>query len=267
MELTRPLVMGIVNVTPDSFYEGSRASTPEEVVTRVGTMLGEGADIVDIGACSTRPGSVSVDADEEIRRLEGPLEAVRRAFPEAVLSLDTFRASVADECIRRWSVDIVNDISGGADPDMFRVVGNRGVPYVLTHMRGTPADMDSRCSYGDVVADVTRELAFRLNEARLAGIADVFVDPGFGFAKTVGQNLLLLRHLVCLEVLGCPLLVGISRKRMARIPGSENAAASLASTVALNAVAVSKGAAVIRVHDVTEGVAVARSIGRLWNLD
>lgn len=264
----RPWVMGILNATPDSFHAPSRigplasADAAAEAVTRVGAMLDAGADIIDIGACSTRPGSQPPSPGEEMRRLEAVMPALRRAFPDALLSVDTFRASVARECLERWEVDVINDVSGGADPDMFSVVAAAGATYVLMHMRGTPADMDSRCSYGDVVADVVGELAFRLNEARDAGICNVIVDPGFGFAKTLEQNLVLLKHLRNFAILGCPLLVGMSRKRMAAVSGD-----TLISTVALNAVALSQGASIIRVHDVPEGVATAQTVGSLWNLE
>lgn len=261
-EMTRPWVMGILNVTPDSFHPSSRAQSPEEAACKAAEMAAAGADIIDVGACSTRPGSVSVSEEEELRRLEGAMEAIRRRLPSGsvLISVDTFRASVAAECLRRWDVDIINDVSGGADPGMFPTVARHGAAYVLMHSRGCPADMDSRCGYGDVVADVIRELAFRLNEARLAGLCNVIIDPGFGFAKTVGQNLTLLRHLDRFRVLGCPVLAGISRKRMT-VDGS------LASTIALNAVAIAAGASIIRVHDVAEGVATAQTVGSLWNLD
>lgn len=262
VELTRPWVMGILNVTPDSFYEPSRVSEPVKAVARVGEMLDAGADIIDIGACSTRPGARLVSPEEEMKRLSAALEAVRAAYPDAVISVDTFRASVARECLSRWNVEIINDISGGDDPEMYDVVARHGAVYVLMHKRGLPEDMDTRCEYGDVVADVVRELAFRLNEARKAGICDVIVDPGFGFAKTVGQNLRLLDNLELFRELGCPLLVGISHKRM-----TGSLTDSEVPTVTLNAVALYKGANIIRVHDVEAGVSTAQTIGKLWNLE
>lgn len=256
MKLDRPRVMGILNVTPDSFYQPVRTLDADDAVTRVGRMLDEGADIIDIGACSTRPGSESVSAEEELDRLEKVLPEVRRAYPEALLSVDTFRASVARVCMERWGADIINDVSGGDDPEMFAEVARGGAAYVLMHKRGTPSDMDSRCVYDDVTGDIIRELAFRLDAARKAGLCDVIIDPGFGFAKTSGQGMEILGNLERLAILGCPLLVGFSRKRMA--------GGSLAATVALNAVAIAKGAAFIRVHDVAEGVQTARTIGKLW---
>lgn len=262
-ELRRPLVMGILNLTPDSFFAESRTLGARDAAMRVRAMLEAGADIIDVGACSTRPGAESPSAEEEMRRLEEPMEEIRRNFPDAVISLDTFRAEVADEGIRRWGIDIINDVSGGRDPEMFGVAARHKTGYILMHSRGNSADMDGRAQYDDVTADVVSELAFRLAEARLAGVCNVIVDPGFGFAKTVDQNLRLLAELDRLEVLGCPILAGISRKRMAREASGCDAADSLTPTIALNAVALMKGANIIRVHDVREAALTARTIGRL----
>lgn len=253
VRMKRPWVMGIFNATPDSFYEPARYPDMRTF---------EGADIIDIGACSTRPGSLPVTADEELSRLEGPVYEIRKAFPDAILSVDTFRAEVAEVCLSRWKVDMVNDISGGNDPDMFSTVARHKALYVLMHMRGVPADMDSRTQYDDVVADVIRELAFRLAEARKAGIMDIFIDPGFGFAKSVSQNFTLLRNLRNFRVLGCPLLVGMSRKRMTRVEGVADPAAA---SVALDAFALANGADVIRVHDVKAGLSTVNIFANLWN--
>lgn len=264
LRLDRPRVMGILNATPDSFHAPSRAASAPDAVRRAGEMLSQGADIIDIGACSTRPGSESPAPEEEMRRLEAVVPALREAFPEAMLSIDTFRASVAGHCLDRWGVEMINDVSGGDDPDMFATVAAHGAAYVLMHMRGIPADMDSRCDYADVTADVVRELAFRVDAARAAGICNLVVDPGFGFAKTEAQNFELLRNLDRLAVLGCPVLVGMSRKRMTHEAGGDDTSA-LAATVALNAVAMTKGAAFVRVHDVREAAAAANMISKLWN--
>lgn len=264
IEIERPLVMGILNLTPDSFYAPSRRQTAEEAVKRVGSMIEEGADIIDIGACSTRPGSESVSAEEETGRLRAPLEAIRKAYPDVLISLDTFRGEVADECIERFEIDIINDISGNPDERMIETVATHQAGYILTHMRGIPANMMTRCDYGeDVVADVVKELAFSLDRLHRHGGANVIVDPGFGFAKTTEQNLRILNHLDYLKVLGCPVLAGISRKTMVRDAGECDLADSLVSTVALNAVALMKGASVIRVHDVREGRQTVRTITNL----
>lgn len=264
VEFSRPWVMGILNLTPDSFFPGSRTLNADEAVKRARAMLEQGADIIDIGACSTRPGSEAPTAEEELRRLEAPLEAIRRAFTEAIISVDTFRSSVARECLERWGVDIINDISGGDDPDMYAVVAAAGACYVMMHRRGTPADMDSCCEYEtDVTTEVVKELAFRLDAARRAGLCNVIVDPGFGFAKTSEQNYELLAHLERLRVLECPILVGLSRKRMVRDAAGCDLADALIPTVAMNAAAILNGANIIRVHDVAEGCLTAKAVAKL----
>lgn len=267
IEFRRPWVMGIINVTPDSFYESSRTLVVEDVLKRASAMLKVGVNILDIGACSTRPGSVSIGEEEEMARLQPPLRALKHYFPNAIISVDTFRVTVAEECLRRGQADIINDISGGADLSMFKIIEKYGGAYVLMHMRGTPANMDNRCQYGtDVVADVVKELAFKLAIAREAGIANVIIDPGFGFAKTTEQNLRILDRLDELRVLGCPVLAGISRKRMVREACGCDIKDSLTATVALNSIAIMKGASIIRVHDGKEGVLTAKTIGSLWTV-
>lgn len=257
--------MGILNLTPDSFYATSREMDPVAAARRVSAMVNEGADIIDIGACSTRPGSAPVSADEEMRRLSAPLEAIRAACPEALVSIDTFRADVARECVERWNVDFINDISGGADPEMFATVAKAGCGYVLMHNRGFAAAERPDEDYGeDVAATVLKELAFKVGEARLAGVCNLIVDPGFGFGKTTEQNFRLLACLDAFKALGCPVLVGLSRKKMVREACECDAADSLSGTIALNAAALMNGASIIRVHDVEEGAHTARSIGRLW---
>lgn len=256
--------MGIINLTPDSFYAPSCKPSVSEALAQASAMVQAGADILDIGACSTRPGSESAGEEQEMERLAAPLDAIRKAFPHTLVSVDTFRASVAKECLRRWDVDIINDVSGGTDPEMLKVVARHGAGYILMHMRGTPADMQTKCNYKDVVAEVIEELAFRVDAARRAGVCNLIVDPGFGFAKDTMQNFALLRNLNKFEVLGCPVLVGMSRKKMVREAGECELSDSLTSTIALNAVALTNGASIIRVHDVREGVQTAKTIGRLW---
>ena len=264
VELCRPLVMGILNLTPDSFYAGSRETDAQAAALRARKMIEEGADIIDIGACSTRPGSAPVSEEEEMMRLEGPLTEIRRALPKAVISVDTFRSSIARECMARLGVEIINDITGGADPAMYATVASAGACYILMHNRGASASAHPSENYGpDVVADVVSELAFKVNEARKAGICNLIVDPGFGFAKDTGQNYAILSRLECLKELGCPILVGLSRKRMAREACGCDVADSLVPTVALNTVALMKGAFIIRVHDVKEGVMTVKTIEAL----
>lgn len=251
MDFRSPKVMGIVNVTPDSFYGGSRVETAEAVRRRVAEMRRDGADIIDIGGFSSRPGASDVSPEEEYNRLAGGLEAVRIEWPEAIVSVDTFRAEVARRCVEEWGVAIVNDIGGGTlDPDMWDTVAELGVTYVLMHMRGTPATMTGLSDYGDVTAEVLSDLAFKLAKLREAGVADVIIDPGFGFAKTVEQNYRLLADLREFRVLGAPLLAGLSRKTMIWKTLGVTADEARDGTIALDTVALMNGADILRVHDV-----------------
>lgn len=251
VDYTRPAVMGIVNVTPDSFYAGSRTTDAEAVERRVAAMLGEGVDIIDVGAYSSRPGAADVSPDEESERLARGLEAVRRVAPEAVVSVDTFRASVARKAVSDFGPLIINDISGGAlDDDMFETVAELGVPYIMMHMRGTPADMQQHCDYDSIASDILAELGERLGRLTLMGVSDIIVDPGFGFSKTLAQNYELLASLPLFALFHRPLLVGLSRKSMAtRLLGIDTADALNATTV-LNTLALDRGASILRVHDV-----------------
>lgn len=267
VSLARPRVMGILNITPDSFYEGSRVMDAAEISVRVAEMIADGADIIDVGACSTRPGSFPVGAEEELSRLIEPLKMIRETFPETLLSVDTFRASVAEECLNHGLADIINDVSGGREEGMLDTVARHGAVYVLMHTRGTPDNMDSLCDYSDVTAEVIKELAFKLNDVRKAGIYNVIVDPGFGFAKTNRQNYALLENLDYFKELGCPVLVGVSRKRMVRGSASQESEDALTGTIALNTVALMKGASIIRVHDVKEAVVTRDLVTKLWNLE
>lgn len=251
VDYTRPAVMGIVNVTPDSFYAGSRTTDAEAVERRVAAMLGEGVDIIDVGAYSSRPGAADVSPDEESERLARGLEVVRRVAPEAVVSVDTFRASVARKAVSDFGPLIINDISGGAlDDDMFETVAELGVPYIMMHMRGTPADMQQHCDYDSLASDILAELGERLGRLTLMGVSDIIVDPGFGFSKTLAQNYELLASLPLFALFHRPLLVGLSRKSMAtRLLGIDTADALNATTV-LNTLALDRGASILRVHDV-----------------
>lgn len=264
MDFRSPKVMGIVNVTPDSFYGGSRVETAEAVRRRVAEMRRDGADIIDIGGFSSRPGASDVSPEEEYNRLAGGLEAVRIEWPEAIVSVDTFRAEVARQCVEEWNVAIVNDIGGGTlDPDMWNTVAELGVTYVLMHMRGTPATMTGLTDYGDVTAEVLSDLAFKLAELREAGVADVIIDPGFGFAKTVEQNYRLLADLREFRVLGAPLLAGLSRKTMIWKTLGVTADEARDGTIALDTVALMNGADILRVHDVRPAVETIKLLEQL----
>lgn len=247
--------MGIVNVTPDSFYADSRTKTEADIERRVEMMLTQGADMLDLGGYSSRPGAAEVSVDEESRRLALGLKVVRRLAPEIPVSVDTFRSLVARRCVVDWDADIINDISGGLlDPQMASTVASLQVPAVVMHTRGTPATMQQLTHYARPVADVLAELAMRVSEFRRAGVADVIADPGFGFAKTVEQNYQLMASLREFRALEAPLLVGISRKSMIFKPLSITPAESLPGTIALNMAALERGASILRVHDVAEAV-------------
>lgn len=248
----RPAVMAIVNATPDSFYAGSRNVSENAITERVKRAIDEGADIIDVGAYSSRPGADDVSADEELRRLEFALKAVRSVDTAIPVSVDTFRSEVAKRCICELGADIINDISGGVlDSKMFETVAELRVPYILTHMRGTPSTMQSLTDYPDgVTAGVIAELAPKLERLALLGVNDVIVDPGFGFAKTLEQNYQLLHDLRAFEMLGQPVLVGISRKSMLTRLLGITADDALNATTVINTAALERGAAVLRVHDV-----------------
>ncbi|MBD5313835.1 MAG: dihydropteroate synthase [Bacteroides sp.] len=254
-EYSRPQVMGIINVTPDSFFKNSRTMDEDALSSRIEKFIADGADFIDMGAYSSRPGAADVDPAEEIARLRVGMKVLRSIDPQIPVSIDTFRSEVARVAIEELGANIVNDISGGSlDQDMFRTVARLKVPYILMHMRGTPATMQSLTDYSDVTADVIADLSVKLRELHLLGVADVVVDPGFGFSKTTEQNFEMMRNLQQFEVLGCPLLVGISRKSMITRTLDIDPADALAGTVALDAFALTQGAAFLRVHDVLEAV-------------
>lgn len=268
MTLDHPVVMGILNVTPDSFYAGSRMldnPTPEECIRqRVHDILDEGGTIIDIGAYSTRPGAPEVTAQEEMERLARGLEIVRREAPDAIVSVDTFRADVAKSCVRDFGVQIINDISGGElDRAMFHTVGRLGVPYILMHMQGEPRTMQEAPHYDNVCQEVLVYLARRAQMLRDHGVKDIILDPGFGFGKTLDHNYELMSRLEDFHELGMPLLVGISRKSMIyRLLGGSPLDA-LNGTTALNMVALMKGAHILRVHDVKAAVETVKIFEKL----
>lgn len=267
LDFRRPWIMGILNVTSDSFYSGCRAEDSDAVRKRIRTIRDEGADCIDIGACSTRPGSKSVDEAVELTRLLAALSIVREEWPEAVVSVDTFRADVARRCVEAGA-DIINDISGGSlDPAMFDTVAELRVPYILTHMRGTPASMQEMTEYSDVVADVLTELAFRIRDLRERGVCDIIIDPGFGFAKTVEQNYQLLASLQEICRIGLPVLVGVSRKSMIWRPLGITPEDALPGTLALETFALLHGASILRVHDVSAAVQIRDTLLKLNNED
>ena len=262
MILDSPKIMEILNITPDSFYSGSRVSSASEVLYRAEKMLLNGADFLDIGGYSSKPGAEDVSVDEEINRVIPAISAVKKAFPEAVISIDTFRSSVAMAAINAGA-SLINDISGGdGDPEMFQTVKKLKVPYIIMHMQGTPKTMQKNPSYRNVVQDVYRALSLKLNELRLLGVTDVIVDVGFGFGKTMEHNYELLANLDYFHSLECPVIVGISRKSMVYKALDITPEESLNGTVVLNTIATQKGVQILRVHDVKE----AKEMIRLYSL-
>ena len=255
LEVDSPIVMGILNATPDSFYSGSRCDSDEAVRMRVRQIVSEGGRIIDVGGYSSRPMADDVAPEDEWRRLSAALRIVRDEAPGAIVSVDTFRASIAERCVGEYGVDIVNDISSGQlDRAMIPTVARLKVPYVMMHMRGNPHTMQDFTDYGDVAADVMRFLGDKMKEAAYAGISDIILDPGFGFSKTLDQNYELLARMELLRELGYPLLVGVSRKSMVYKLLGTSPEQSLNATTAVNTLALLKGASILRVHDVREAV-------------
>jgi len=252
VQIDSPLIMGIINLTPDSFYQGSRVNSHEELILRAETMLKEGAHILDIGACSTRPGAEQPDEDTERRRLFPALQVLRKNFPDAVLSVDTWRASIAKEAVYEYGVDMINDISAGnMDPAMFQTVAECKVPYLLMHMQGTPQTMQKNPVYQDVVQDILSFFALKTEElVRKYHVHDIFVDPGFGFGKTLEHNYILLENLDAFRILGFPVVAGISRKSMIHRILACTPEEALNGTTVLHTIALLRGASVLRVHDV-----------------
>lgn len=255
LDLSKPCVMGILNVTPDSFYAESRKQSEEDILLRANEILEQGASIIDIGAYSSRPGADEVSPKEETERLTHALTIIRKAHPEAIISIDTFRASVAETCVRDYGADIINDISGGElDKNMFETVARLQVPYILMHMKGTPQNMQQDTHYDNLLADILQYFGRKIDELHELGVNDIILDPGYGFAKTLEQNYELLHEQEALFEFGLPLLVGISRKSMIyRLLGTTPQEA-LNGTSVLNTIALTKGANILRVHDVREAV-------------
>lgn len=253
VEVTRPQVMGILNITPDSFYDGSRSFYAEIIAHRIDTMLNEGVDIIDIGAYSSRPGANEVSPQEEMQRLEMGMDILRMKNVSCPISVDTFRAEVAKYAVKTLGADIINDISAGLlDDEMIETIAQLKVPYIAMHMRGTPLTMNDCCNYNNITADVIGELSKQINKLTLAGVNDIIIDPGFGFAKSFEQNYELLRNLELLHELGYPLLVGVSRKSMIYKALDTTANDALNGTTVVNTIALQAGAAILRVHDVKE---------------
>jgi len=267
VELQRPWVMGILNVTPDSFYADSRTpmAEPERIAQRVRQMLAEGADIIDVGAYSSRPGADDISPLEEMQRLEVALTTVREVAPEVYVSVDTFRSEVARQCVEHFGVDLINDISGGVlDRAMPKVVARLGVPYIIMHMKGNPETMQMAPEYQDVVAEVLEFLARQQQRFFDAGGKDVIIDPGFGFGKTLQHNYRLMDRLQDFHELHAPLLVGVSRKSMIYKLLETTPQDALNGTTVLHTIAMMKGAHIFRVHDVQAAVEARTLVETMW---
>lgn len=261
LDLSVPCVMGILNITPDSFYAGSRMQTEAEITARAQQILDEGAGIIDIGAYSSRPNAENVSPHEEMERLRMGLEILRKTQPGAVISVDTFRADVARMCVEEYGVAIINDIAAGEmDADMFRTVAELNVPYIMMHMQGTPQNMQQHPHYDNLLKEVFLYFAQKVQQLRDMGMKDIILDPGFGFGKTVEHNYELLAHLEEFRIFELPLLVGVSRKSMIyRLLGNTPQDA-LNGTTVLDTICLLKGADILRVHDVREAVETVKIV-------
>ena len=264
IDLEIPRVMGILNITPDSFYPGSRFNNDKEILRAATKMLEDGADILDVGGYSSRPGAKDISSEEESNRVLRVIKLVNREYPDAIISVDTFRAEIAREAVLGCGAMIINDISGGdADNNMFKVVEELNVPYVMMHMKGDPRTMQINPVYDDIVADILKWFGERIFKLESAGVKDIIIDPGFGFGKTIDHNFELLRRLGDFSIAGLPVLVGISRKSMIWKTLDISADDALNGTTALNAIALLHGADILRVHDVREAVQTVRLISKL----
>ena len=268
MDLSTPRVMAIVNVTPDSFFAGSRTQTEADIARRVEQALDEGASILDLGGYSSRPGAADVSPEEEMARLRRGLEVIRHVCPDAVVSVDTFRADVARRCVEEYGVALINDISGGEmDAEMFPTVADLGVPYVLMHMQGTPQTMQQDPHYDNVLREVFLYFARKVQQLRDLGAKDIILDPGFGFGKTLDDNYALLAHLDEFRVFGLPVLVGVSRKSMVTRVLDVSPAEALNGTTVLHTLCLAQGACILRVHDVRAAVEAIRLVDKVRSIN
>lgn len=264
LDLSTPCVMGILNATSDSFYAGSRMQTEAQIARRVEQMAQEGAGIMDVGAYSSRSGAADVSAKDEMERLRTALGVVRRLQPDAIVSVDTFRADVARMCVEEYGTAIINDISGGElDKDMFATVARLQVPYVLMHMQGTPQDMQQRPHYDSLLEDVFLYFARKVQQLRDLGVKDIILDPGFGFGKTLEHNYELLAHLEDFRIFELPLLAGVSRKSMIYRLLDATPAEALNGTTVVHSICLLKGADILRVHDVRQAVEAVKIIMKM----
>ena len=264
MDLSEPQVMGILNVTPDSFYAGSRSETEKDITERLHQIIDEGASIIDIGGYSSRPSAEHISVKEEMNRLRNGLEIIRKHSPNAIVSVDTFRADVATMCVEEYGVAIINDISAGQmDKEMFSTIARLGVPYIIMHMKGTPQDMQVSPQYDHFLKEIFYYFSKKVQKLRDLGVKDIIIDPGFGFGKTLEHNYELMNHLEEFNLFELPLLVGISRKSMIYKLLGTTPEEALNGTTALNTLALLKGANILRVHDVREAVETTKIVQKM----
>ena len=257
IDLSSPKVMGIVNLTPDSFYAESRKTELVSILKKVEEMLIEGADFIDLGAYSSRPNSIDISLEEELNRSE-TISSIAKEFPHAILSIDTFRSEVAIKAIEHGAC-IINDISGGElDPNMFETVAKLQVPYIMMHMKGNPQTMKNETDYVDLLNDINRYFSSKINQLKQLGVNDIIIDPGIGFAKNANQNFKILRHLQQFQIFGLPLLIGLSRKSFISKTLNIDTSETLNGTTVLNSLALINGAKILRVHDVKEAKQAVR---------
>lgn len=259
MDLSQPRVMGILNITPDSFYADSRKQTEKDIIARIHQILDEGGDFIDIGAYSSRPDASDVSPKEEMERLKYGLEILRNECPEAVVSVDTFRADVAKMCVEEYGAALINDIAAGQmDPEMFSTIAQLKVPYIMMHMQGTPQNMQKNPHYDNPVKEIILYFAEKIEKLRASGIKDLIIDPGFGFGKTLAHNYEILDKLEELQMFQLPILIGVSRKSMVYKLLGGGPEDALNGTTALHAIALMKGARILRVHDVKAATETVR---------
>jgi len=267
LSLEQPIIMGILNVTPDSFFDGGKYVNSSEALNQVESMLEAGADIIDIGGYSSRPGAKDISVDEELSRTIPLVKTIHEKFPDAILSIDSFRSDVAQAAIEAGA-SIVNDISAGDnDPLMLKTVAKLAVPYIIMHKQGNPETMQNKPEYDDVVQDVLGYLFKKKKECLAAGISDIIIDPGFGFGKTLDHNYQLLKHLEHFKIIESPMLIGVSRKSMINKVLGSQASEALNGTTVLNTIALSKGAQILRVHDVEEAVECVKLTSKLRSVE
>lgn len=263
IDLSTPKIMGILNITPNSFYDGGKYSLENNAIAQVEKMLKEGATFIDIGAYSSKPNAELVSEEEELNRIIPVVKTLIKEFPEALLSIDTFRSTVAQECINNGAA-LINDISAGSlDEKMMEVIASNNVPYIMMHLRGTPQTMQDQTNYEHIINEILTYFSDKVNKARSLGINDLIIDPGFGFAKTTDQNYEILSNLELFKMLELPILAGVSRKSMIYKTLDTSPEEALNGTTVLNTIAITKGATIIRVHDVKEAMECVKLCGKL----